>query len=150
MSTRCNVLFEVPEIGLSIYIYRHHDGYPEETGVDLLGMAVEAKDAEAFLTLILGSKAYELTNGVHGDIQHFYVLRFTKRGVSFGHAERNTFEEKCEAVETLAKAMHHTAHCFQQDVLNPAIEAMNVRCRERQLPEQELCGLVEPNALWDW
>lgn len=110
MATRCNVLVKFGKA--KIYLYRHWDGYPAECGaaiVDAFKLASDAgpynvgpynvgpKLCAALLALrndprageSVGSPVYELTDSIHGDIEHYYEVSVSAAGsVKIFHAER--------------------------------------------------------------
>jgi hypothetical protein len=113
MSTRCNIVMQIGQS--KIYLYRHCDGYLAETGADILVMLRESWGtadahrspegaANAFLRSIMAAHyeqqsyekkprpIYELTNGLHGDIEHAYFVdfepRFNTGPISIRHCSR--------------------------------------------------------------
>ena len=101
MGTRCNVI--VKHGDTKINLYRHYDGYYAETGYDLitrLGHCMGAKRFDGsrcfsfnkFVTNLINAKRepyrydpadkeqYELTNGIHGDVE--FIYRFTWKDVN--------------------------------------------------------------------
>ena len=87
MGTRCNVI--IIGKGFQIVLYRHWDGYPAETGAALLSAlearnAAEAADgfgAAALVRHLLsqaegGRKDFEITDALHGDIEHVYQIHW--------------------------------------------------------------------------
>lgn len=87
MGTRCNVI--VIGKGFQVVLYRHWDGYPAETGAALLSSlearnAAEAADgfgAAALVRHLLsqgedGRKDFEITDALHGDIEHVYQIHW--------------------------------------------------------------------------
>lgn len=89
MSTRCNVLLHSPN-GARVYFYRHSDGYLSMAGARLFhtftAASVATKDgfpwigdfAERLLRAQTesGSSLYQMTSGVHVDINYFYAIEF--------------------------------------------------------------------------
>jgi hypothetical protein len=103
MSTRCNIIIRMGDT--VVYMYRHHDGYLAVTGADLLRLVKKAmkapghSQAAELLQLMLKQRyekqsyeqkarpIYEITNGLHGDIEHVYEIDFEQvKGIA--HAER--------------------------------------------------------------
>ena len=74
MGTRCNIKIETGDTML--WIYRHWDGYPAETGVDLARKLVNVKSAGEFITKLINDDAYEVTTEQHGDIEYLYNITF--------------------------------------------------------------------------
>ena len=96
MGTRCNVI--VKHGDTKINLYRHWDGYYAETGYDLMTRLWHSMGAgrfdgsigfsfNKFATNLINAKRepyrydpaekeqYELTNGIHGDVE--FIYRFT-------------------------------------------------------------------------
>lgn len=81
MSTRCNIIIKA-ENGAEILLYHHHDGYPVGVGHDLkfylskLRYWYADRIANALMKdkAGLNDKEYELTTGIHGDIEYAYVI----------------------------------------------------------------------------
>lgn len=112
MSTRSNI--EVKGGSFSVMLYRHCDGYPAVTGAHVLELAKKHKRhgcewnslvATAMASGLIQSSSgtnhdgkprfdYELTEGVHGDIEHFYRVHFREVGTVISHAFRNVREQK--------------------------------------------------------
>ena len=74
MGTRCNIKIKTGDTML--WIYRHWDGYPAETGVDLARKLVNVKTADEFIAKLLKDDAYEVTTDQHGDIEYLYKINF--------------------------------------------------------------------------
>ena len=74
MGTRCNIKIETGNT--TLWIYRHWDGYPAETGVDLATKLVHVKNANEFITKLINDDAYEVTTEQHGDIEYLYKIIF--------------------------------------------------------------------------
>jgi len=92
MSTRCNIKIVTDD--QTVYLYRHMDGYPAETGADVYEVA-KSFDGNSYNYLPAWMAAvnrfmkycyegddlrkarpmYELTDAAHGDIEHFYVIK---------------------------------------------------------------------------
>lgn len=83
MSTRCNII--VQDADSKYTLYHHCDGYPEYVGVCLykaLYERIQKHKYEAFEIVNMLVKAqlegidtsYELTFGLHGDIEYLYVV----------------------------------------------------------------------------
>lgn len=93
MSTRCNIILEDAKTRKRIYLYHHHDGYPEGVGADLARFVAKwnrhyyyriEEYANALLKGIesefYGRKddEYELTSGLHGDIEYCYLIKMSE------------------------------------------------------------------------
>lgn len=74
MGTRCNIKIKTGDT--TLWIYRHWDGYPAETGVDLARKLVNVKTADEFIAKLLKDDAYEVTTDQHGDIEYLYTIKF--------------------------------------------------------------------------
>jgi hypothetical protein len=91
MSTRTNIVIELGQT--SVILYRHYDGYPSCTGLNLAELLVTHQKAGDFLRAILAEQyeesrfddgtphrparpIYELTTGIHGDIEYLYRIKF--------------------------------------------------------------------------
>ena len=72
MGTRCNIKIETGDT--TLWIYRHWDGYPAETGNDLARKLVNVKSADEFITKLINDDAYEVTTDQHGDIEYLYII----------------------------------------------------------------------------
>lgn len=86
MSTRCNII--VRGKGKRTTLYRHYDGYPDYTGEDLKKALSETGTPYVceFATKLIqrndhGRFFYELTDGIHGDIEYLYVVRLVSRRI---------------------------------------------------------------------
>lgn len=81
MSTRCNVI--VKEGKSKIYLYHHHDGYPEGVGMFLKNFLQGVKfwynDIIATDLVKLADDEYGISNGVHEDIEFLYVIDCRKK-----------------------------------------------------------------------
>ena len=92
MSTRSNIIIQ--DGSDKFYIYRHSDGYPEGAGKDLKKFMAKDKythwDGSKLATNLVrlneptdygfGPKdyyPYEITTGVHGDIEYLYLITLT-------------------------------------------------------------------------
>ena len=75
MGTRCNIKIETGDT--TLWIYRHWDGYPAETGKDLATKLVNVKSADEFITKLINDDAYEVTTDQHGDIEYLYNISFS-------------------------------------------------------------------------
>ena len=86
MSTRCNIIIK-DRWDRRIYLYHHHDGYPEGVGSDLKKYLSQFKDwqfrqhgAWKFANDLVKNKAgldddkYEVSMGLHSDIDYCYVI----------------------------------------------------------------------------
>ena len=105
MSTRCNVVLRGAD-GREVVLYRHHDGHLADAGADVLRFAVQyrrylispERAANWFLRQRYddGRVIYELTDGLHGDIDHAYVVDLPDiegEETIVGHADRHRIRE---------------------------------------------------------
>lgn len=81
MSTRGNI--KVISKDVTFWLYHHHDAYPEGVGMDLLkkfrnsflrGDFVYAQDIVNRLIKDPKDDEYEITTGMHGDIEYLYEI----------------------------------------------------------------------------
>lgn len=80
MSTRSNIVLKSKSE--TIYLYHHHDGYPSGVGVDLMNRFYDLmKSGRMFDIYNISNELtkdeddeYELTNGLHGDIEYVYEI----------------------------------------------------------------------------
>jgi len=79
MSTRANIkLINGDSI---IWVYRHSDGYPAETGHDLAEkLKKSCYDFNELTAGILKDDAYRITTEQHGDIEYLYTIEFQEYG----------------------------------------------------------------------
>lgn len=118
MATRCNIVIKDSINDSKITLYRHWDGYPAMTGADLVKHLVPALDAKnggrgfrAFVTSLITAKCggdgrdadkpqYEVTDQVHGDIEHLYEFSFNAgranhhTSVAISHSVRRPGDDK--------------------------------------------------------
>lgn len=84
MSTRCNIIIK-GRGNERVYLYHHHDGYPEGVGQDLAKLLAEPLlIGRVYATPVvnhlvkntagLNDDEYEVTMGLHGDIDYCYVV----------------------------------------------------------------------------
>ena len=100
MSTRCNII--VKDGNDRIYLYHHHDGYPMGVGTELQRWLDERFKPQPYFTprwyamsiataLVKGAPVYpfdkegkkddeyEITTGLHGDVEYVYVINCQAR-----------------------------------------------------------------------
>jgi len=97
MSTRSNIVIKCGET--TLHLYRHWDGYPAETGAHLLETFLDTSKslgANAFVRALLADCEdnpdpngnsryhYEVTSGLHGDIEHAYSFTLQEWGSGSG------------------------------------------------------------------
>src|SRR5262245_1929164 len=94
MATRCNVVLTDSVAGSKVFLYRHWDGYLAEAGGDIaeklkasLAKTAYSRGFREMLTTMVCEKRggegrdkdrpqYEVTDDVHGDIEHLYEVSF--------------------------------------------------------------------------
>ena len=74
MSTRCNVKIKMGKTVM--WFYRHHDGYPSETGADLYTKIADAKNFTDMIQSLLNDNCYVITDQQHGDIEWMYEFNW--------------------------------------------------------------------------
>jgi hypothetical protein len=94
MSTRANITINNGDS--KIILYRHYDGYPTNTGIDILNRIKRSKHisdlVSDFLTATMDwmtspKKLYEITSEIHGDIEYDYEIKVPKYGYNFHHKD---------------------------------------------------------------
>lgn len=105
MSTRCNIIIKSDYNNNRIYLYHHHDGYPEFVGAllqdflkirtsnpwvgswDYLGIAntlvkygikYNTRNHEGYISERTDDE-YEITDGLHGDVEFVYIINCKAR-----------------------------------------------------------------------
>jgi hypothetical protein len=131
MATRANIILRY---GASeVYLYRHWDGYPSETGADILKKATEAGSLNGLLEALLserdgGDRVYELTSGMHGDIEWGYAVEVARDGsLRFGVREFPIGAGPDRVNGALIPAIYDAASFAE--VVNAAIREYNRRAR---------------------
>ena len=106
MSTRANIkLINGDSI---IWVYRHSDGYPAETGHDLAEkLKKSCYDFNELTAGILKDDAYRITTEQHGDIEYLYTIEFE----NYGSIQSGDITFKCQ------KASYYDSH----ECLNPFV-----------------------------
>lgn len=79
MSTRCNII--IKDKRGKIYLYHHHDGYPEGVGSDLFErLKVLFLNTYLYKTSLANflvkdtNDEYNITDSIHGDIDFLYTI----------------------------------------------------------------------------
>lgn len=148
MATRSNILVQGGK--LSVMLYRHWDGYPAETGghiVETLKDRALTGDlsrrfpddcAASLVNALLRTHqnagepfgvqfSYEITTGLHGDIDHLYRIRFPNAGaVEIGHSRVVRDGAELSDAQMLAGLSKHTLAEFVSFV-NADRSACNAR-----------------------
>ena len=139
MSTRCNIIVK-DETGNRIYLYHHSDGYPEGVGTDLAHWAKTrnwgkyCNSAHHIATALLKGlpspfygyedRDYELTSGLHGDIDYFYIVNLYS----------NADPEKCGCAIEAYRALWPSEYAEYADTML-AIDGQI--CAAVEIPETE-------------
>ncbi len=104
MATRCNIVIKRGDD--EILFYRHWDGMPSVTGVELLGICRDSNfDVFGIIQSMAREDQYELTQGRHGDAEYEYTIdldnaELTALHIPYGRRIRSEeFEESPEAEE---------------------------------------------------
>lgn len=143
MGTRTTIkIMQDGEIVISLY--RHWDGYPAETGADLLETALQHNDA-ANLAKNLLAKCYEKeeheTEPRHvykieataGDIEHYYIVAYNwKETIKFFHASRPSWD--VDVMDWIHAAREYTPSQFAE-IVNA--ERRQINQRLAQLREEQ-------------
>jgi hypothetical protein len=159
MSTRTNILVTFGES--TVYLYRHHDGYPSETGADLVTKLRGCEgSADKFLHALLAEQyeatsycgprnIYELTSEVHGDIKWAYSVLFYRYGdksPTIGAAQC-PFDEDTDVGMARARASRMTPDDFVRKLVNPEIVAENQRLAQLRQGGTKLYAAVTDRPL---
>ena len=117
MSTRCNI--KIIEKDQTIWLYHHHDGYPRYVGAFLLAKYYDKfKDTNNYLDACVianelikdkNDDEFEVTDGMHGDIEYLYELDINKREIrcfEIGYAKHNDNWEQVvgDQIDLIAEA----------------------------------------------
>ena len=101
MSTRANILIQ--ELGKSIWVYHHWDGYPEYLGAKIMKLLVEKADKYSEATDIANimfhdkdDDGFELTSGRHGDIEYLYHINTDTKEITCYATPYNEMERQLE------------------------------------------------------
>jgi len=143
MSTRTNIKLTHGET--VVVLYRHHDGYPAETGADLVTrLRLAGQSVNAFLQGLLDARydkasyedearrIYEITSAVHGDIDWAYAIEFDGQHMAIGAGEvkRGAVEDPYAFAMAVATHNQTSLERFVANVVNPAIAEQNARLEE--------------------
>tara|TARA_R100000315_G_C5111877_1_gene63963 strand:+ start:67 stop:495 length:429 start_codon:yes stop_codon:yes gene_type:complete len=93
MATRANI--KLKNLGEEpLYLYRHWDGFLEETGFDLLKTLLDCNrlvkgivPMKDFRNTLISKKDYKAVNEEMGGTEFFYEFTFMKNGVHFWSCE---------------------------------------------------------------
>ena len=117
MSTRCNIIVKAK--GKKITLYHHWDGYLEGVGQDLVNKLKDAFIDDYFCSwthivnkLVKDKEdtGYEITSGLHGDIEYLYTIDVDKKTIKYQTVSypnddnwKQKFSKKRDVVTDLAK-----------------------------------------------
>ena len=102
MSTRCNVIVKNGKD--KSYIYRHHDGYFSQTGVNLQEFVQSIKEdmtVEDVVNNLLLNKNHQLTDGVHGDIEYLYTISLQDKILKVYNTRDSDWNEVRRLIKTI-------------------------------------------------
>lgn len=90
MSTRANITINKGET--KIILYRHHDGYPTETGIDILNKIKRNKTTIGLVSDLLSESygdrnVYEIASEIHGDIEYNYEITVPRMSYNYKHKD---------------------------------------------------------------
>lgn len=81
MSTRCNIIITEEGKSPKVYLYQHHDGYPDGVGKEfreMVGKYISDHcdwSADSLSKYVVkADPSYRYTEGVHGDVEYIYTL----------------------------------------------------------------------------
>ncbi len=81
MATRCNIVIKRGED--EILIYRHWDGKPSVTGVELLKICQDSNyDIFGIIQSMARDGQYELTQHKHGDAEYEYTIDIDRKEIT--------------------------------------------------------------------
>ncbi len=81
MATRCNIVIKRGED--EILIYRHWDGKPTVTGVELLKICQDSNyDIFGIIQFMARDGQYELTQHKHGDAEYEYTIDIDRKEIT--------------------------------------------------------------------
>ena len=148
MATRSNIIFNYGDT--QIFIYRHYDGYLSETGKNLIEMLKDCKKPGKLIKSVLEDKKYEVTNGIHSDIEYLYEVNFPffyepKIELSIRFVKRDNFKEKITN-EVLEKQDFLTISEFKAAV-NKEIKRTNSRIQDLNKLDNVEILYFGPNGL---
>ena len=72
MSTRANI--KIKYKNKELYLYSHYDGYPDGGVGDDIKDIIRLNDWDSTGLVMDLIATYELTEGLHGDIEFYYIL----------------------------------------------------------------------------
>lgn len=86
MSTRCNVIVRDLATESETVLYHHCDGYLSGVGFDLLDyvrrmidLNIDRRCQDIACWLIEQNDGYEMTDGIHGDIEYLYIVEMNSK-----------------------------------------------------------------------
>lgn len=142
MSTRANVI--IKDDGMTLYFYRHSDGYPECTGESLKEfvkgyskkeghMRLDAMQSAGWLVLHGADEyykdeprqkgydhwkvgAYEPTDRIHGDAEYIYIIDLDEGTLSCRVPTKFMSDDECTLADTKACKEFKTVHFMSVDL----------------------------------
>ena len=103
MSTRSNIIIKNNNEIVKT-LYKHHDGYIAGVGVDLVRYLIPLKTyrpTEPKDLLSVLSNKYEVTTGIHGDIEYLYTISFNEGNIKMVVQSGDAFQNLRHRVEHL-------------------------------------------------
>lgn len=101
MATRANILIQ--ELGTTIWVYHHWDGYPCYLGGKIMRLLSEKAGKYTGATGIANimfhdedDKGFELTTGRHGDIEYLYHINADTKEITCYRTRYNEMDKPLE------------------------------------------------------
>lgn len=161
MSTRANIVVYLGDS--RVYLYRHCDGYLAECGADLLThLRLSDGDGAEFLRAVCSQMyekqsyqpaakpVFEFTNGLHGDIEHAYFIRFEARSCGepvIRHAARPSLRIAPDVPQSVwAKSGKEVSLTEFAEAINQDRRESNVRIKKLKAEQPQAyadCGEYE-------
>jgi hypothetical protein len=123
MSTRSNIIIKNNNEIVKT-LYKHHDGYIAGVGVDLVRYLIPLKTyrhTEPRDLLSVLSNKYEVTTGIHGDIEYLYTISFNEGNIKMVVQSGDAFQNLRKRVEHLLytyeyKTKQENIYILEQDM----------------------------------
>jgi len=126
MSTRSNIIIKAK--GCKAILYHHYDGYIEGVGQDLVNKLDKYFNSDNYcywsdvVNMLVKDKkddGYEITRGIHGDIDYLYTIDTDEKTIKFqrvnynvkGNEWKQTFGRKHDVVTELLKRQKVKERC---------------------------------------
>ena len=121
MGTRANI--NLIHGDTNIWLYRHYDGYPSETGYNLASLLIHNPSFKKFFNSLISQKynpneinnekpVYEITNGKHGDIDYLYTFIFGDNFAASNQMVKVTIIETEPFESDYVKRLVHTDYFY--------------------------------------